>query len=326
MSLLESKIKEYLDGLMASIINDVESYQQKTSLVSIVLTGSLGRDEGTFHLDKNTNGVVLDSDVELALVYKDGKKKDAELIKAMLIENYTEDMNPMTISESRVRNNYNFNYSILSPKNTSIFMYDFYNGSKTIWGENLLTRNVPQYDKYEAKRIVANRIGELTCVQNGNAKDKEKLIAQWRGKLVLAIGSAYCILKNEYQSKYEAQRNYIVSHNGELSSVIDPQFVDDYDKMFLFLRKGGEIYEIPSERLVKYVEKINCLFKNERVYHPRINSLSRKLKYAIACVKSKADLNPLACEEKIIDDLINEFIDGDDDIFDAAKNWKDILY
>ena len=205
-------------------------------------------------------------------------------------------------------------------------MYDFYNGSKTIWGENLLAYKCPSYDKYEAKRIVANRIGELTCVQMQEVKNKEKLVEQWKGKLVLAIGSAYCILKNEYQSKYEAQRNYIVTQSSELSSAIGEQFVDDYDKVFLFLRKGGDHHDVPMERLVEYVERIKRLFYKEGICHPRINSLSRRLKYAIACVRSKADLNPFACEEKIIDELIDEFIDRDDDIIEAAKNWKNILY
>ena len=324
--MLELEIQEYLDNLIGSIIKDIESCPQKSALASVVLTGSLGRDEGTFHLDKNTSKAVLDSDVELALVYKNGKKKEAEAIKATLISKYTEDMNPMTISETRIRNGYNFNYSILPPKNTSIFMYDFYNGSKTIWGEDLLTRDVPQYDRYEAKRIVANRIGELTCVQTGDAENKDKLITQWKGKLVLAIGSAYCILQNKYQSKYEAQRDYIVSCNEQLSPVIGQQFVEDYDKTFLFLRKGGNVHDIPMDRLIHYVDNVDRLFCKEGISHPKINSFSRNLKYAIACVRSKAHLNPLTCEEKIIDELIDDFVDKDDDIFETAKNWKNILY
>lgn len=159
---------EYITDLIIRIIQKLDEYPESKDLTSAVLTGSLGRDEPTF------NDGVLKSDVELALVYKDKCKHSAEIIKEKLIKDFDEDMNPMTISEDRVRNKYNFNYSFKTPEYSSIFMYDFFNGSKTIWGTDLLKGTVVQYDPYEAKRIVANRIGELVYLESTTHSEELK--------------------------------------------------------------------------------------------------------------------------------------------------------
>lgn len=324
--MIKSKIEVYCKNLNKRIVDKINEYPEKIGLISVILTGSLGRDEGTFHALPDTSELILDSDVELALVYKNGKKKDAEKIKRKLIHDFKEEMNPMTISESRVRHGYNFNYSILPPPKSSIFMYDLYHGSKTIWGEELLNKEIPKYDKYEAKRIVANRIGELTYLKTTMTEDVEKLTRQWKGKLVLAIGSAYCILEKSYESKYGEQKDFIVSKKGELKDILGENFVEDYEKTYLFLRKNGEPYELSDTVLRNYVKQINILFSRSDLETPQINSFSRTLKYAIACVKAKAPFNPFTCEQDILNNLIYNYIFNNEDLVKLAKNWKKILY
>ena len=207
-------IDNYMKNLITNITKAVDNSPEKSGIASVVLTGSLGRDEGTFHFDENDN-LVLDSDIEVALVYKKGCKEQAKILKDKLIKSFKEEMNPMTISLSRVENKYNFNYSIVKPKYSSIFMYDLYNGSKTIWGEELLKGKDVIYDKYEAKRIVANRIGELTYIKHIE-KASNKQITKWEAKLLLAIGTAYCIAQNKYKSKYRDQYNII---HGDSSNI-----------------------------------------------------------------------------------------------------------
>lgn len=315
----------YVNNLVQSIVNKIVGYPESKGLVSVVLTGSLGRNEGTFHLS-NDSKLVLDSDVELALVYKCGKKRLAEAVKRKLIADFAEDMNPMTISESRVKNGYNFNYSFTKPDYSSIFMYDFYKGSKTIWGKDLLTKKPAPYDKYEAKRIVANRIGELIYLEANPRGNMENVSRQWEAKLLLAIGSAFCILENKYKSQYSEQRDYINAQSLRLEKIFDENFVEDYNNAYLFLRKGKKDFYIQRSSLQKYVGKIKNVFSEHDICFPKINSFSRKLKYAVACIKSRAFLNPFTCEEDIIDCLLHAFSTNNSSVYKIAQNWKNILY
>ncbi len=319
-------VESYVNQLIENIIKKIDVYPENKCLVSVVLSGSLGREEGTFHFDSKTSGVVLDSDVELALIYKFGEKKRAEVIRRKLIQDFKEEMNPMTISVSRVKNGYNFNYSILPPEYSSIFMYDLYNGSKTIWGKDLLNKKVVQYDLYEAKRIVANRIGELTYTETNSLENVESLVRQWECKLLLALGSAYCILGNAYSSQYGVQRSFIVKNKKQVNDMLGRGFVEDYDKAYLFLRKGHPYCEVSRDQLRQYVKNIKYVFEEKKLLIPKINSISRKLKYAIVCIKTKKKFNPFTCEKDILDGLLQNFIFDDDAIVSLARDWKDILY
>lgn len=317
-------IDNYMKNLITNIIKAVDNSPEKVGIESVILTGSLGRDEGTFHFDENNN-LILDSDIEIALVYKKGCKEQAKILKSHLIETFKEEMNPMTISLSRVKNKYNFNYSIVKPKYSSIFMYDLYNGSKTIWGTDLLKEKDVKYDKYEAKRVVANRIGELTYLKHIE-KASDKQITQWEAKLLLAIGTAYCIVKDKYKSKYRDQYNLIHSDSSDIKINIGSKFVDDYTQAYMYLRMGNDTYNVPSERLHLYVENINKLFVKLEYKKPKINSVSRKLKYIISCIHKGKSLNPLNCEVKILNNLIKYFINNDDKVIKYSEYWKNIVY
>lgn len=317
--------KEYMEKLKSQIIQDIENFPHKTDIESIILTGSLGRDEGTFHIDKETNNLILDSDVELALVYKPGKKDSAKTFKQFLIENYKEDMNPMTISLLRVRNMYNFNYSFKTPKYNSIFMYDLYNGSKTIWGTELLSARSLPYDKYEAKRIIANRIGEYACLKYIE-KAPEKQIKQWEAKILLSVGIACCIIDNIYESPYKKHCEAICKSKDKWNDYLGSNFVEDYIEAYEYLRLGIDKYDVPTERIKSYVEKISKLFNTNEYSKPKITSLSRKLKYAISTVKHYKKRHVIDCETTIIDALIEYYINDDISLIEYGKYWKNILY
>ena len=312
---------KYMQNLVTDIVRVVAEFPGKDGIESIILTGSLGRDEGTFHFNENGE-FILDSDVEIALVYKKGCKKQAATLKEILINKFKEEMNPMTISISRVNNKYNFNYSIIKPKYSSIFMYDLYNGSKIIWGTDLIKNCTVKYDKYEAKRIVANRIGELMYLKHIE-KAGSKQNTQWECKLLLAIGTAYCIINDKYNTKYSEQYNIIYNTGDALGDT----FIADYTQAYEYLRLGKDEYNVPYERLHQYVGRINNMFIGDLYSKPRINSMSRKLKYIISCIKHGKGLNPFNCEVTILDGLITSFINRDNDkITEYSNYWKYILY
>ena len=75
---------------------------------------------------------------------------------------------------------------------------------------------------------------------------------------------------------------------------------------------GNDTYDVPSERLHTYVDNVNKLFITSEYKKPKINSVSRKLKYIISCIRKGKSLNPLNCEVKILNNLIKYFINKDD--------------
>jgi hypothetical protein len=204
-------------------------------------------------------------------------------------------------------------------------MYDLYNGSKTVWGEDLLKNRKCQYDKFEAKRIVANRIGELTYLTEHNP-DNESVKQQWKAKLLLAIGSAYCILNEKYASKYAKQMEVLEKDVDTLNSTFGKSFLKDYRNAYLFLRKGEKYIDITDRNLRNYVKKINELFIRCQIDKPKINSISRKLKYAISCFKYDKFANVFKCETEIINDLIHGYISDSKHLIHVADAWHRILY
>lgn len=168
--------KTYERDLIENVIASIEKHGGKDCLSSIILTGSFGRGEPTYTVGDDGEPQ-LKSDVEIALVFPDSSKKQAvEQLIGTVSSEFTEELNLMAINEKRVRKAYNFNFSMRVPKYKTIFTYDLFNGSRTIWGRDFIEENtitVAEIDPYEAKRLVANRIGELVYLQN-SADDSSK--------------------------------------------------------------------------------------------------------------------------------------------------------
>ena len=165
----------YEQKLISDIITSIEKYGGKSYLSSIILTGSFGRGEPTYSSDSEGK-LFLKSDVEIALVFpKLSQKKYVEELIRNVSSEFIEDLNLMPINERRVRKACNFNFTLRVPKFKTIFIYDLFNGSKTIWGRDFIgekTILLGDVDLYEAKRLVANRIGELTYLRNSSEIEK----------------------------------------------------------------------------------------------------------------------------------------------------------
>jgi hypothetical protein len=273
--------KEYEQKLICGVASSIIKNGGDKFLSSVILTGSFGRNEPTF---QTVNGELsLKSDVEIALVYcgKNAKKKMEDLITKVSSE-FSEELNLMALSEKRVSGIHNFNGTLFTPKYKTLFTYDLFNGSKTIWGKDYIgsTRvTLSEIDIYEAKRIVANRIGELSFLTS--QKEDDFLEMQWKGKLMLAIVSAWLLLNNRYVSSYHEQRDIIDQNTGEIINVFGLKFMEDYTGVFAFLRDNGDSYCVPNENLRNYVSIIDKIFSDRGINKSKVNSFSRKCKYLI---------------------------------------------
>lgn len=322
--------KDYQDNLVSRVIESIENHGGNNCLSSIVLTGSFGRYEPTFEIGSDGE-LQLKSDVEIALIFPRSNQKAAVdgIINSVSSE-FAEDLNLMAINEKRIRKAYNFNFSIKPPKYKTIFTFDLFNGSKTVWGRDFIGEKdirLADVDIYEAKRLIANRIGELIYLQN-NADDdkKEYLRTQWKGKLMLAIVSAWLICEGKYVSSYHGQHERINQSEIAVSNKFGPQFLEDYDKVFSFLRENGEKYEIPDDLLIEYVKHMDRVFAEKKIVSPKINSLSRLAKYYIKYLKSGMKYGLCGFEDNILQSLITDYCNKSDKITEDANTWHNVLY
>lgn len=320
----------YEKNLIGNVINSIERHGGKNCLSSIILTGSFGRSEPTYVMGVNGD-IQLKSDVEIALVFpKSSQKKVVEALIQKVYAEFTEELNLMAVNEKRVRKAYNFNFSLRTPKYKTIFTYDLFNGSRTIWGRNFIGEKkitLDDVDPYEAKRLVANRIGELTYLQDTADSDKQDYLRmQWKGKLVLAIVSAWLICEGEYVSSYYGQYEKLKKRKEEAERVIGKGFFTEYDKVFNFLRENGEAYEVPDKILINYVKNIDQYFRKKEIKVPKVNSISRLLKYILKYVKAGMSHGFFGFENNILQSLIFDFWKKSERLSRDADIWYKVLY
>lgn len=321
----------YEKNLIKAVLASIEKHGGRECLSSAILTGSFGRGEATYAID-GYGRFFLKSDVEIALVFPNPSKKGIveKLIRDVSVE-FDEDINLMAIDEKRVRKAYNFNFSLRVPKYKTIFTYDLFNGSRTIWGRDFISSkkiSPDDIDLYEAKRLVANRIGELAYLQN-QTKDIEKmsyLRKQWKGKLMLAIASAWLVCEGEYVPSYHGQRTKITNRWADAECKLGRGFFEEYEKVFHFLRENGNAYEVPDIKLAMYVKQIDRYFKITRIGKPKVNSTSRIIKYFIRYIETDMRYGIIGFEDKILQALIYHFWNNSDEVTKDADVWHKVLY
>lgn len=322
-------IEKYEKQLIESILSSIEQHGGNTCLSSVVLTGSFGRGEPTYKIEKD--GFYLKSDVEIALIFPSSAKKERveKLIRAVSAE-YDEELNLMAINEKRVRKAYNFNFSICVPKYKTIFTYDLFNGSKTIWGRDWIGEKkieLADVDPYEAKRLVANRIGELIYLQNSSDQDnKDYLRKQWKGKLILAIVSAWLVCEGEYVSSYHGQYQKIYKKRNAIEKDLGRTFLAEYEKVFCFLREGDSEYDTPDELLADYIYRMDQYFNQRGIKKPKVNSISRLLKYTVKYIRTGMKYGLVGFENKVLQSLIVDYWTRSDKLTADAAVWYRVLY
>lgn len=318
---------EYEKKLLQSVLDRLEYYGGKEILKSIVLTGSFGRDEPSYVQCENGT-VCLKSDVEIGLVFSGFRKRNLVIALAKQVaEEFSEELNFMPISTSRLKKVHNFNFTVLSPKMKTLFTYDLYNGSKTIWGERIIETipvSLDKVDIYEAKRLVANRIGELIC--HSGEKDADYVQAQWQGKVILALGSAWLLCNDMYESSYRRQYALLSEHKAEAEKLFGKSFFSDYEKAFLFLRKNQEVCWIKKTNLMSYVKAADVLFYQLGLRKSKTNSMSRKLKCWLKYIKISGGFGLVNFEDKILQALITGYYQETTNLPKVAEAWRSVLY
>lgn len=315
----------YERKLLKQIVSSIEDHGGRQYVVSVILSGSFGRGEPTY-VEQPDGSVELKSDVEIGVVFPGYIRKGRvnKLIEDVSKE-FSEELNMMPISYRRLCHGHNFNYTLLTPKYKTLFTYDLYYGSRTIWGKDLISQrkfSLEAVDPYEGKRLVANRIGELLYLrQNADVQQN----AQWKGKLMLAMGSAWLLGQGKYVSSYCGQYERLKTLQAAEKDLGDG-FLAEYEKVFRYLRQNGGVYDIPENLLREYTANINRYFQRIGLCKPRVNSFSRMVKYVVKYVKSGVAFGWIGFENRILQALIDGYCSQAPFQYRAAQVWHKVLY
>lgn len=321
--------EQYEKRLIDDIVSSILKNGGENLLTSVVLTGSFGRGEPTYTI-KDNGEVQLKSDVEIALIYSKyiAKSEIVNLINTVSSE-FDEDLNMMPITEKRIINAHNFNFSFKEPKYKTIFTFDLYNGSYTVWGHDYIKQKkvlLNEIDIYEAKRIVANRIAELNYLLNTTKSiESEYLRMQWKSKVILSIGSAWLLCEGKYSSSYKKQLLEIEREKESVEKLFGNEFINEYNKVFKFLRENGEHYEVNNIKLQLYLKQISKLFNDKKLEKVKVNSFSRIIKYYIKYFSTGMKYGVIGFENKILNEIIEGYC-NEKNILKVTKVWSRVLY
>lgn len=210
----KNKLNEDID-IIVSVIHKLA----KSKIVSIILYGSYGRDEGAFY---NKNGRIYSyNDYDILLIALD-PTTDEELrgIKQTLLHYL--DVRWIDISQIRI--------SDLKSLKPTIFNFDLKYGSKTIWGDNNVLNLIPaftpkQLTLRDAETLYFTRLytflGSLERVafDVGTEGEESRFFRNQMAKAVLAIVDVLLLQKNMYHTSYRERVNRVANiypHKREL--------------------------------------------------------------------------------------------------------------
>lgn len=144
--------------------------------------------------------------------------------------------------------------------------------------------------------------------------------------MILAIVSAWLICEGEYVSSYHGQYEKLKEKKEEAERVIGKFFFTEYDKVFVFLRENGMAYEVSDKILINYVKNMDQYFTKKELKGPKVNSISRLLKYILRYMKTGIGYGIFGFENNILQSLIFDFWKKSDRLSKDADIWHKVLY
>ena len=237
----------------------------------ILLSGSLGRGEGTAKI-KNGEREIL-SDFEIYVVAKNLKKRK---VLALLSKELSEDLGvsihinlikPIRLMHNQVRN---LSFGHHKP---SIVMYEIKEGSKTLFGNVsfiMMSKIKPEsIPVFEGILLVLNRMAESLIVP-------ENKKSYFYDKLAIACGDTLLLVNRMYHYSYFERLNRLEKIKQSVLSDKEMDFIKDAYK-----RKIFSIYVLWNKKDVEKIMKISEKILNYAVYKELSFSFNSYREFAI---------------------------------------------
>ena len=249
--------RDKLDNELQIIVNDIIR-NVKISIVSIILYGGYGRDEGSFFTDDNKQlRTYNDFDILIVLNKKISDKKIKSISNRILkkIDVRWLDISQITLKE----------LPFLKP---SIFNYDLKFGSRVIYGNENIYNLIPFIDYKsiglkEAETLFFTRIwtflGSLpkTAFNLGLKRDEAMFFRNQMSKAILSIVDVLLIQNNYYDSSYVQRVDMIKKLLPQRKRLID---LSDWA---LNEKLNPKLKKMDSEEVSSLYDEIANLFLNE---------------------------------------------------------------
>lgn len=192
------------------IINTIRSISN-LDLISIILYGSYGRDEGAFY---DSNGKIFSyNDYDLLLITKSKSNIESlEMMKSLIKKKV--DIKFIDLSQK--------NRNMLKYLRPTIFNYDLKYGSRVIWGDKGILDLIPEFKPEQitlkdAEILYFTRLYtflgslELNAFQEGVKGENSRFFRNQMAKAILAIVDTELIQLGAYHTSYRQRVNNLAN-------------------------------------------------------------------------------------------------------------------
>jgi hypothetical protein len=224
------EFKQKLETDIEFIVSEIHKLV-KSKIVSIILYGSYGRNEGAFY--RKNNKIYVYNDYDLLLIVNDIiPDKEIQYIKQALLDKL--DVRWIDISQERTDN--------LRKLKPTIFNFDLKYGSRVIDGSNGILNTIPSFKSEqltlkEAEVLYFTRLYTLlgslrpNAFMDGVEGEESRFFRNQMAKAVLAVVDILLLQKNIYHTSYRERVDRLVNMYPLKKELIDLSRWALYEKM-----------------------------------------------------------------------------------------------
>ncbi len=230
----DEKINEKISNQLSTIVNAILEYKDEFGVISIILTGGFGREEGSVII-KDEKVMPL-NDYDIMLVSKKYPHLFNKAKISLLSMHISKDITDKIGITTDILPIF---YDKLKKLPNSIFNYETKYGSKILWGKNVINE-MPNYDAkniplFEGIILLFTRIYSL-LYGHPKYKPKELVIIQSTKALHACCEALLLLSKNYHYSYFERNRIFKNIFFHEFSEIYNkfPQMEEMVDKAIKF--------------------------------------------------------------------------------------------
>lgn len=312
---VEEHLHRIVCGLRDRLIEEIHP-------LAIVLSGSLGRGEGTAY---QSNGqVIIVSDFEVGCVDSNWfKRRRCRALEPVLAEEYGIDLTLNFFLPRRFTVGVPANWTLVREDQPTIDQYELMKATRFLYGPDLRVRG-PEVSGdsiplWEGIRLLFNRMAELIEALLWWEQGQDKALVKACTKLLIASGDALLLMAKRYEYSYRERMNSFREITDapnplcpELVSAIRATILRAYEyKLYAQRADGVSIGDLVSEALTGSESIFRCVvhedmgiqystydvFCAQYLQHPRLKQYSKghpMVQNMVSLARNGADPRPFS--------------------------------
>ncbi len=199
---------------------------------SLYVTGSFGRNEGSYTIENNQ--ITIYNDIDILVIIEDNTTIDST--KTEIISSYYKDILNIPYFDIGIKRQRQITQS-----KPSIELYDLVHGSKLLYGSDItkqLNVTIADLSSFEFTRLLCNRTAGLLTADFIDNRVSYKIIQQY--KALIAVGDAILFRTfGYYESSYQKRLVFLEEHKDIILQKYLPQ---EFDLIIQSYKRKLDVY------------------------------------------------------------------------------------